>query len=130
MINVENLTKVHLAFENCEGIDIPAEDIRYFHATEITATLRFNNIRKKSPIRKEQYMGAGYFRIMVADKPEYARILAWNDIAQVHVYDDKGNTDWFFVKWGDDQYNNEYQKSHIYRGEIDVTISEAADEND
>lgn len=126
-MKLENVVKVMLAFENCEDIVIPIEEVSYFYVSGITESFRLQNILKKSEATLLRYKGSDYFSITFAEKDEYKRVLEWNDIAQVHLYDKDDNSEWFFVKWGDDEYNNPFQKSKVYQGRIFVTIGEESE---
>ncbi len=128
-MQLKNIVRVEIALENCEGVTIPMEDVRYISATDITESLRSNNILMNSEELISYYRHAGYFRIIVKDKPEYERLTEWNDIAQVHLYDDEENHDWFFVHWGADDYDNSaHQSLRRHRGELDITVTKEANE--
>ncbi|MGC4375749.1 hypothetical protein WD019_02240 [Fictibacillus sp. Mic-4] len=128
-MKLESVAKIHLAFENCEGIDIPAEDVHFMYASEITESVRFHNILRKQSDRLSRFKHADFFRLIITNKPEYKRVFDYRDIAQVHLFDEAGNNEWFFVYWGENEYDNEHQKTQVYRkGQIDITIAKEVSE--
>lgn len=128
MKRLENLVRVEIALENCDHVVIPTEDIRCIAAAGITESFEMHNILGKITEDIDYYRHAEIFRLIIADKPEYQRLTERNDIAQVHLYDSEGNHEWFFVYWGENEYDNsDHQKSRKYRDQIDITIEKVSE---
>lgn len=124
-MKIENISKVMLAFENCEDITIPATDVKFLYMSEITESVRIHNILRENKSEVSRGRTAGYVRMLITDKEEYQRLKAFNDVAQIHLFDDEGNDEWFFVYWGGDEYDNSaHQMTKIFNGDIDLIITE------
>lgn len=107
--------KVSLHFENCEAIDIAPEDVTFLHMSGITDSMTYSSRYQNA------YKTAAYVRLGLNNRPEYRRILLYNDVVCMDI---DGVT--YYVKWHEgDEENNRYQKSEIepYSGDISVTIS-------
>jgi hypothetical protein len=123
-MKLDKVATVKLAFENYEELEIPISDIDVLYMDGITESIHVYS----KPLQQQQmyrYKDVRYFRIIFENRPEYKRVFDHKDIAQVHLYDADGNEEWFFVRWGEGEYENELQETKVYRfGKIDITVAE------
>lgn len=104
------LARVELAFENCDSLTIPTDDIVYIRIAGITDGIDVWGKEKSI----ERYHYADTVCLEIRNKPEYHRILDYNDIAQIHLYDDSGNHEWYFVDYDEDvTEDNRYQRTNV-----------------
>lgn len=107
--------KVSLHFENCESLDIAPEDITFLHMGGITDSFTYG------PRYQAANKVASFVSLSVRNRPEYRRILLWNDVLCVNVDDVTYYVDWHKA----DEESNRYQKSEIDPriGDISVVIT-------
>ncbi|MDR9852924.1 hypothetical protein RJP21_04825 [Paenibacillus sp. VCA1] len=109
---------ITLHFENCEALDIAPEDVTFLHMSGIADSMTY------TPRYQSTYKSVAFVRLSVEDKPEYRRIMRWNDVVCMAV----DGVD-YYVRWHeDDEVDNRYQKSVIepYSGDISVVITKEA----
>lgn len=120
---MNEITRIDLAFENCEDVAIPAKDVRFLYAGDINESIRFDNILAKSSERLSTYRTAGLVRLIIRNRPEYNRILEYDDIAQIHLYDSDDNHEWFFTDydevWG---HENANQQTELINDETEIHV--------
>lgn len=123
MENYQDFKWIHIAFENCEQVEVPAEDVDYMYVGNLK-----DNVTK--PWSGENtlsfHKNADVFVIHFRNKDEYKRIFEHKDITQIHIYytdntEELGDL-WFHVPWGDDQFYNDKQSTELESEYIKVNI--------
>lgn len=127
----KKLDALTLAFENCEGIRIPCEDILFLSIGNVTTELRADNFLGDSSIDVRRHQRAGSVKFTISNNPEYHRIIKHADIAQIHLEDTGGETiEWFCVDYAD--ANGELGEANANQTTLcnDVYISVVISEKD
>lgn len=126
LFKLDKVSKVELVFENSEEISIPLSDIGYLTVGNIKQNIRINPGFGKESCRVEHSSHADSFHIRFKNKPEYKRVFDFTDVAQIHFYDNDGNSDWLFAPWESERYDfvNGLQDTSVRGDFIEVTISE------
>lgn len=123
-MKLNNVFRVEIVFENCEYIEVPIKDIRYMTVGSLFEDLRLNNILKKESHRLERSLHCESFYIKFINKKDYHRVFECSDVAQIHLYDEESNKEWFFVPFGYEEFYNNYQSTKIEDDMIIVDIRE------
>lgn len=115
----KKIKSIEITFENCDGVTIPFECIRYISLRNITENLCASSFSKKFNRTKE----IGNLFVSFNDKFDLLvcsftgdsakdRILKHNDITQISVIYEDGESEWFFVNWKSDTEDNPLQRTY------------------
>lgn len=98
----KKLDALTIAFENCEAVRIPCEDILLLSIGDVTTELLADNFLGDSSIDVSKYQRAGNVYLTVHNKPEYHRIIKYDNIAQIHLEHAGGDiAEWYVVDYAD-----------------------------
>lgn len=121
-MEMKRLTKIELVFENLEELSIPVKDISYFEAQNIKETLRMQNISQEEDQYMVKYRTAEKVMLMIKNKQEYDRVFEHHDITQIHLYDELGNHEGFYVEYDECDWGNKNQSTLSEDDEIIIKI--------
>ncbi len=114
---------LHLAFENCEGLDVPVEDINFLNARGITESHSMSNRLSRSWSPTSIYKHAETFILHIPNKQEYKRILEYDDIAQVHYQRNGQSLCWYFVDYQENNNGCDNKNQNVESDENDIRVS-------
>jgi hypothetical protein len=134
----EQIEKIELVLENCEVITVEGKHIGDFNCEDIKYSIdrrgcnyigkmqtceNFSmSIHRDCALNKKSEWSFGYID---EERNPLERIFKGNDITGIWIYfKDRKEPKVIYPKWGDGEYDNEYQESYINQfGDLFIVIS-------
>ncbi len=120
--------EIKLCFENLETCILEVNMFKYLTISDISVRKNINCYQYENGEIIENYV-CNYFYIEINKKGLKQKCwqktleekLKENNIASIILYYDDNTEEEIYVKWGKDEYTNEYQKT-LYTAEGNITI--------
>jgi len=135
---MRKIKNIHVVLENCEVFEIPAKSIDLLVINEIKNQILVNAYQYKNGETME-HQNADYIHLSIFKSGELKnltemgngndinRLHEHNDITQIELNYEDGESVGYYVPWGESEYINECQKSqfknNFWKKEVlDITI--------